>query len=165
MSLRGHGVGNLAPQELHGVTHGPCACVVNLQMQMGSRRVARVAADGHKVACTDGELAVGETDIQRVGAPFALNLLFVGGGKALQVAVDAGVAVRVADIEGIAEAILVYGQSRHTAVGYGKDLLALHIAGLDVQSAMEVPRTRFTEVARQRDVVVDGTLIGKVRKR
>ena len=60
------------------------------------------------------------------------------------------------DIDGIAKAILVDGDAADIAVSNGKHLLALYIVRLDVQSAMEVPRTRLTKVSRQHDVIVDG---------
>ena len=62
--------------------------------------------------------------------------------------------VRMVDVDGIAESILVDSQSRHVAVGNTVDELALLVVGLDIQSAVEMPGARFAEVTRQHDVIV-----------
>ena len=92
-----------------------------------------------------------------------MQLGLVGVGKALQMAVDAGVAVGMADVDGVAEAIHVDGEAADVAVGDGEDVLALLVAGLDVDAAVEVPGSRLAEVARQHDVVVDGRDIVNIR--
>ena len=58
------------------------------------------------------------------------------------------------DVDGIAEAVETDGDTRDVAVGNGIDVLALDIAGLHVEAAMEVVGTGLTEIARQQHVVV-----------
>ena len=147
-----------------------CACgatvsavgIVQFQVQMRARRVTRIAADGDMVASLNGELIRRENHRQRILRTRALQLVFILVGKALQVAIDAGLAVRMADVDGIAEAIHVDRQSADIAVGNGEDVLTLHITRLNIDTSMEMERSRFTEVARQRDVVIDGTFIGDI---
>ena len=124
--------------------------------------MARVAADGDMVASLDGELIRRENHRQRILRTCALQLVFILVSKALQVAIDAGLAVRVTDIDGVAETVLVDRQARHVAVGNGEDVLTLHITRLNIDTSMEMERSRFAEVARQRDVVIDGTFIGDI---
>ena len=156
-------VGNEVSEELEGVAHGPGVGVVYLEMEVGPCGVACIAANGDEVAGADGELVGGKEERQRVLGSGALQLGLVGVGKALQMAVDAGVAVGMADVDGVAEAVHVDGEPADVAVGDGEDVLALLVAGLDVDAAVEVPGSRLAEVARQHDVVVDGRDIVNIR--
>ena len=61
------------------------------------------------------------------------------------------------DVNGIAKAVLPNGDTRDIAVGNGEEGLAHSHSRTDVDTSMKMVRTRFTKVARQRDVViVDG---------
>lgn len=53
----GYGVGNEMGQLEHGVAHDPSAGVVEFEMEMRARGIARIATDSYQVACTDGKLA------------------------------------------------------------------------------------------------------------
>ena len=154
--LRRYAIGNQSTKELQRVTHRPRLCIVNLEMQVRPCRVACIAADGDEVASLDGELTRRKKKREGVLGTSALQLLLVKVGKALQVAVDTGVAVRMTDVDGISKAIHVNCQPTDVTIGDRKDILALNIAGFDVDTPMEVPRTRLTEVTRQHDVIVDG---------
>ena len=125
---------------------------------MGSCGVSRIAADSDVVATLDGESVWRENQGQRVSA-LAVQQLLVLVGKAFQMAVDAGVAVRMADVDGIAEAIHVDRQSADITVGNGEDVLALHIARLDIDATMKMVWAGFTEVARKDYFVVNGRAI------
>ena len=159
VSLRGYGVGNEMSKLLHGVSHDPCAGVVQLQMQMRSCGVSCVAADGYQVTCPDRQLAFGIVEIEGVAPARALEEILVGFGKPLQVAVDASHAVGMVDIYGIAESVLVDRDARDIAISDGEYLLALHIARLDIQSTMEVPGARLAKVTCQHDIVVYGRAV------
>jgi hypothetical protein len=63
------------------------------------------------------------------------------------------------DIDGIAEAVQIDRQPADISISNGKDILALHIARLDIQTTMKVKWAGFTEVARQRNIVVYGGCI------
>ena len=154
MSLRCYGVGYQISQLRHWVAHGPRLCIVQLKVQMGSRGISRIATDGYQVARLDGKLVGLEAHFQRVAPSLALQLLFVLVDKALQVAVDAGIAVRMVHIDRIAKAMLIHRQFADIAIGNGKDLLALHITRLHVYSAMKMVWARFTEIACQHNLVV-----------
>ncbi len=156
MRLRRYGVGYQVTQKLHGVAHDPRLGVVDFQVQMRTCGVACVATDGYQLACLDRELRRWQNHRQRVVA-LTLHQGFVFRGKALQMAVDAGMAVRVVDVDGVAKPIHANGQPADVALGNGKNRLSLLVVGLDVQSAMKVPRTWFTEIACQRDFIVDRT--------
>ncbi len=142
------------PQFLHRVPHGPGTCVVQFEMQVGPRRVSCVAADGYQVAAFYGQLAGRIAKVQRVASTRPPEQFFVGFGKALQVTVDAGQPVGMGDIDGIAKAILIHRDARDVAIGNRENLLALLIIGLDIQSAVKVPRPRLAEIACQHDVVI-----------
>ena len=159
MSLRRHGVGNKMSQEGHGVAHHPRLGVVNLQVQMWTCRVARIAADGNEVASTDGELRRWENHRQRVFRTRALQQCFILRCKALQMAVDAGMAIWVSHIDGIAEAIHVDGEPADVAIRNGIDIPPLAVLCLDIDAPMKVPGARLTEVARKNDGAIDGTVI------
>ena len=90
-----------------------------------------------------------------------MEQLLVAVGKALQVAVDAGVAVGMVDVDSVAETVVAHGQPADVSVGNGPYVPPFLVVGPDVQSAVEVPRSRFTEVAGQGDGAVDGTLVGR----
>ena len=77
--------------------------------------------------------------------------------------IDAGVSVGMVDIDSIAKTILVDGQTADIAVGNGTHMPPLAVLCLDVESAMKVPGARFTEVARQENSAVNGTLVFEVR--
>ena len=125
---------------------------------MRTGAVARVATDGYQVASLDRKARRRENHRQRVLAR-ALEQLLVAVGKALQVTVDAGLSVGVADVDGVAEAVHANGEPADVAVGNGVDELALLILGLDVQSAVEMKRARLAKVASQHHFVVDGRMI------
>ena len=77
--------------------------------------------------------------------------------KVLQVAIHRTVAVGMLNENGIAKAEESHGDTRHIAVGNGEEGLAHSHSRTDVDTSMKMVRTRFTKVARQRDVViVDG---------
>ena len=157
-----HRVGHVPPDELQRVQQAPGLRVVNLQVQVRPGGMSRIAADGNQVARLDGEALCGKAQVKRV-AVVQVQCLLILVGKAPQMAVDAGVSVGVADVDGIAKAILVGRDPRDIAVGYGADGLSLHVVGLDVQSAVEVPGAGLAKVSRQRNVVGYRTLVGDSR--
>ena len=106
MGLWGYGVSNEMPQEHHRVAHRPRFSIVNFKVQMGACRMARIAADGYQVASMDGELRRWENHRQRIVAS-AVQQGFVLRGKALQVAIDAGMSVRMSHVDSIAKAVLI----------------------------------------------------------
>ena len=59
-------------------------------------------------------------------------------------------------IDGIAKTVLIDRDMADIAVGNGKNLLAFLIARLDVDTAMEMPRARLTEVTSKHDFVING---------
>ena len=159
MGLRSNGVSNERCQLLHRVAHDPGLGVVQFQVQVGTGAVTGIAAKGNEVAGLHGQLVRGIVEIEGVAIAGALEELFVGFGKALQMTVDAGQSVRVADVDGVAEAVLIDGDAADVAVGNGEYLLALLVIGLDVESAVEVPGPRLAEVACQHNVVVDRRVV------
>ena len=74
-------------------------------------------------------------------------------------AIDTGIAVRMRDIDGIAEAIHVDSQTTDIAVGNGIDEFTLTILCLYINASMEMKRTRLAKVARKDYLVVDGRRI------
>ena len=125
---------------------------------MGTRRVARITANGNEVASLDGILIRRENQRQRISAR-ALKQGLVLIIETLQVAIDTGVAIRMSHIDGIAKAIHVDSQPTDVAVGNGIDEFTLLVVGLDIYATMEMKRTGLTEVASENDIIVHGTLI------
>ena len=156
MGYWGYGVGNEMGQLEHRVAHDPSAGVVEFEMEMRARGIARIATDSYQVACTDGELAWGEAHIEGVAPSLALNLLLIDIGKALQMTINTGQPIGMSHIDGIAKTVLIDRNMADIAVGNGKNLLAFLIARFDVDTAMEMPRARLTEVASQHDFVING---------
>ena len=76
--------------------------------------------------------------------------------------IDAGIAFRMGDIDGIAKAADTNGQSAHIAVAYRIDMLAFHIIGLDVQAAVKVIGTWLTKITRQCDFVIHWRVISHI---
>ena len=150
----GYGVGNEMGQLEHGVAHDPSAGVVEFEVEMRACGIARIATDSYQVACTDGELAWGEAHIEGVAPSLALNLLLIDIGKALQVTINAGQSIGMSHIDGIAKAVLIDGDMADITIGNGENLLAFLIARLDVDTPMEMPRARLTEVASQHDFII-----------
>ena len=56
MGLRCYGVSNDVCQECQRVAHSPSLRIVNLQVEMRTRGMSGIAADGDEVAGTDGKL-------------------------------------------------------------------------------------------------------------
>jgi hypothetical protein len=125
---------------------------------MGTRRVTGITANGNEVASLDGILIRRENQRQRISTR-ALKECLVLVVKALQVAVDAGVSVRMRDVDGIAKAIHVDSQPTDVAVGNGIDEFTLLVVGLDIYATMKMERAWLTEVASENDIIVHGTLI------
>ena len=159
VGLRCDGIGDEVTEELQGVAEGPRLGIADFEVQMGAGAMTGIAADGDEVASADGELRRWENQRERILRTGALQQGFVLRGEALQVAIDAGMAVGMADVDGIAEAEEVDGESRHVAVGDGEDVLAFLIVGLDIYAAMEMVGSRLTEIAGKDHIVVHGTLI------
>ena len=147
-------------QFAHGVAQHPGLGVVQFQVQVGTRGVARIATDGYEVASLDRKLHRRKGHRQGVSGPSALQLSFVPVSKMSEVTIYAGLAVRMTDVDGVAKTIHVDRQSADVAVGNGIDGFALLIVRLDIQSTMEVERARLTKVASQRDIIVNGRPIG-----
>ena len=154
MGLRGYAIGNEMSQTGQRVAHHPGAGVVEFQMQMRSRGIAGIAADGYQFARLDGKLPWGETHLQGVAPSGALKLLLIDIGKALQMTIHAGEPVGMGHIDSIAEAVLVDGNVADIAFGHRIDFLALLVARLDVDASMKVPGTRLTEIAGEHYLVV-----------
>ena len=159
----GYGVGNEMGQLEHGVAHDPSAGVVEFEMEMRARGIARIATDSYQVACTHGKLTWGKAHIEGVAPSLTLNLLLIDIGKALQMTINAGQAIGMGHIDGIAETVLIDRDMTDIAVGNGENLLALLIARLDVDTPMEMPRARLTEVTSKYYLVVNGRNIFYIR--
>ena len=154
------------------VTHRPRTRIVDFEMEMGSHAAARIAADGHQLPAADGHLMGTQIDIGGVLRRFMpfRNIIrlpvlptitgdtgTLHGRKILQVAIHRTVAIGMLNENGIAKAKESHGDTRHIAVGNGEEGLAHSHSRTDVDTSMKMMRTRFTKVARQRDVViVDG---------
>lgn len=163
MGLRGYGVGNEMGQLQHRVAHDPSTGVVEFEVQMRSRGIARIATNSNQIACTDRKLTRGEANIEGVAPSLALNLFLIDIGKALQVTINAGQPIGMSHIDSIAEAVLVDRNMADIPVGNGKNLLTFLIACLDVDAPMEMPRARLTEVACQYHFIVDGRNVFYIR--
>jgi len=159
MGLRCYGIANEMGQPGHRVAHHPSAGIVEFQMQMRAGGITGITADGHQVACLDRKLFQRETNIQRVAPSRSLQLLFVDIGKALQMAIDASIPIKVSDIKGITKPVFIDRQTTDIALGNSENLLALDVARLDIQPTMEMPGTGLAEVACQHDLIVDGRLV------
>ena len=125
-----------------------------LGMQMGSRGIAGIAADGYQFARLDGKLPWGETHLQGVAPSCALKLLLIDIGKAFQMTIHAGEPVGMGHIDSIAEAVLVNGKMTDITFSHRINLLTFLIARLDVDATMEMPGTRLSEVAGEHYLVV-----------
>ena len=79
--------------------------------------------------------------------------------KALQVAIDAGVAVGMSHIDCIAEAIHVDSQTAHKAVSNGIDEFTLLVFRLDIESTMKMERTGLTEIASKDNIIINGRTV------
>ena len=74
-------------------------------------------------------------------------------------AVDAGMAVGMGNVDGVAKTVVAYREARHITVGYRPHIPPLLVVGLNVDAAMKVPRARLAEVAGKENVVVDGGMV------
>ena len=119
-----------------------------------------ITTDGNIVARLDRKLLGRENIRQRIFRPCTMKFVLILFSKTLQMAVNAGEAIGMGDIDGIAEAVQIDRQPADIAISNGKDILALHIARLNIQTTMKVKWAGFTEVARQRNIVVYGGCIG-----
>lgn len=90
MGLRSYGVGNEMSQAGQRVAHHPGVSIVEFQMQMRSRGITGIAADGYQLTRLDGKLAWGETHLKGIAPSCALELFLVDVSKALQMTIYAG---------------------------------------------------------------------------
>ena len=163
MGLRGYGIGNEMGQAGQRVAHYPRMGIVKLEVQVGSRGIAGIAANGYQFARLDGKLARGKAHLQGVAPSGALELLLIDVGKAFQMTIHAGQSVGVCHIDGVAKAVLVDGKMADITFGHRVYLLALLVARLDIDASMKVPGTRLTEVAGEHNLVVHGGNIFYIR--
>ena len=116
--------------------------------------MTRITANGYQVTALHRKLIRWEHHGQCVAPTSAIQLFFILVGKTFQMTVHAGHSVGMTHIDSITETIHIHRQATHIAIGNRENLLALDITGLDVQSAMKMPRARLTEVSCQNDIVV-----------
>ena len=62
-----------------------------------------------------------------------------------------------------AKTIHINSQTTDIAIGNRKNLLTLDIARLDIDATMKVPGTGLTKIASKLNIIVNGTLIFKMR--
>ena len=116
------------------------------------------------IAAESDELALRHWTVERreagIGHTGLVGILILAEGRLdagrerLQVAIDGGIALRMGDVDCIAETVEALRDATHVAVADGIDVLALHIIGRDVESAVEVVRAGLAKITRQRDVVI-----------
>ena len=152
VNLGRHGVVDILPQELQGVKHVPRAGVVNLKMEMRAEAVAGIAAEGNELTLRHRAIGRSQAHVGLVRLVGVLPLLqqpFQSRREALEVAIDAGIAFGMRDIDSIAEAGLAHGEAADIAVADGHDGLALDTLRTEIQSAVEVVGAGFAKIARQ----------------
>ena len=132
---------------------------MHLQVKVRPHAVTGVAAEGNELAAAYRQLTCLEGECKRVAMVLQTVLLHQvvqPGREVAQVAIDTGLAVGMANVDGFTEAVHVQRRLDDIAVSDSIERLALHVFGLHVDAAMEVTRTRLTEVTRQRQRIVDG---------
>ena len=120
MSLRRLAVDEMMANEVERVEHIPRLRIVNLEMQMRSRRGTGVTADGNKLSF--GNRKVGRSEMKLALSRLFLILLLAHHRlnerrEFLQMAIDAGVALRMMHVDGIAKTHQTDGDHRHVAAG------------------------------------------------
>ena len=119
---------------------------------MGTEGVARVAGVCHDLALAEAKLIGAK--LQRhgkglLGVLFLTNQLGNLGQEAVEMAVHGGIAIVVSEVQRIA---IATGSDRHlgdVAIGNGKQRLAHHTLGLEVETSVEVVGAELTEVTTQ----------------
>ena len=139
-------------QEVVGIEHIPSFRVVYLQVQMRSHAVSRVAAKRYQLSLRHRALQSGEIGI----ALTRLMLILVTAQRCLdarregpQMAIHAGIAFRMGDIDGIAEAIESHCDTTHIPVADGVDRFPFHPVSLDVEATMKMMGTGLAKITRQ----------------
>ncbi len=152
------GVLDIFTDEIEWVEHIPCACVVNLKMKMRRRACPSISANGYQLALGNGEISRTKLHICHILLvlilPFLHHCCYLRC-ESLQMAIDAGVAVGMSYIHGIAKARNAHRHPADISIGNGKDRLALHLLRLNVATGMEMIRTRLTKVSRQRQFMMN----------
>ena len=125
-------------------------------MEVRARAVARIPTESYELALSHGAFQGREAGIA-LGLFMPILIAPHGrmdtGRERLQVAVDAGVAFGMSDIDGIAETIFSHGDATDVAIADGVDGFPFHVVGPDVEPTMEMVRARLTKITRQRDFV------------
>ena len=114
--------------------------------------VSRIAAKGDELSLGDRyfqwrQAGIGHTGLMPILITAKSSL--DAGRERLQVTIDGGLTRRMSDIDGITKAFKSDGDTRDVAVGNGVDMLALYALRADVETAMKMIGTRFTEIPRQ----------------
>lgn len=151
MGLRRHRVGDEITEERVRVKHVPGARVVDFYVQVGSRAVTAVAAQGYELSLTHRYVKRGKTCVGHTGL-MAVLITAQGcldtGGESLEVAINGGLTRRMGDVNGITKAVEPYGNAADVAVSDSIDVLTLTASGLDVEASVEVVGSGFSKVSR-----------------
>lgn len=133
MSLGSHRVVDKGREEIQGVHHVPGPRIMDLQMQMGSRAMTGIPADGNQLSLSDREVKRSKVKVYLlVTPPGAMHHPLQLGRELLQVAIDTGITFRMGDIDRIAKAVDTYGETTHITVTNRVDVLTFHIISLDI---------------------------------
>ena len=147
-----YGILDKIVEELIWVEHVPRLGVVNLKMQVRSRRVARITAKGNELALADRNIGRLQTSIGLTGLMLVLILAespLDAWRKRLQMTIDRSLSCRMSDIDSIAKTVLSDGDTADITVTYSIDMLAFHALSTDVKPAVKMVRARLTEIPRQ----------------
>jgi hypothetical protein len=130
---------------------------VNFEVQVRCGGVARIATEGDELPLGNRYLHGRQSGISHTGLmPILITAkgCLDAGREGLQVTIDRGLPRGMSDIDGIAEAVKPNGDTRYIAIGNSIDMLALYTIRSDVETAMKMIGTRFTEIPRQRDFII-----------
>ena len=120
----------------------------NFKVEVGAHGATGVAGKGDELFTFDREEGGVWVDVTVVFASLTEVVFHIGfnlWGEGVEVAIDGGVAFRVADVEGVAVAVGADGDAADVAVGdrsYAESAAAL---GLNVDAAVEVVATQLGE--------------------